>query len=111
MSVTQSQRKETLHMPSSSLIAKTTQTTRIQLTIASFIMLLLGACATTADMMDNLNKTLRSYEKAMRWGQYEAAYSFHKSETGVPISLQKNIENFRVTKYETFGEKFDEKNK
>jgi hypothetical protein len=104
-------KKERSHMPALAFIATTPQKQIpwVRLTIALFIMLLLGACATTADLMDNLNKSLRGYEKAIRWGQYEAAYSFHKWEAGAPPALPKNIENFRVTKYETFGEKFNEK--
>lgn len=85
------------------------QTLWVRLTVALFITLLLGACATTADLMDNLNKSLRGYEKAIRWAKYDAAYSFHKWEEGSQPSMPKDIENFRVTKYETFGEKFNEK--
>lgn len=70
-----------------------------RLTLLLLITLLLGACSTTRDQMDDLNKTLRGYEKAIRWAQYESAYSFHKLEGGAP-GMQENIENFRVTKYE-----------
>lgn len=80
-----------------------------RLTVALFITLLLSACATTADIMDDLNTSLRGYEKAIRWAEYEAAYSYHKWEDDIQPSIPENIDHFRVTKYETFGEKFIEK--
>lgn len=94
--------------------ALTTTTTKkqlswTQLTVAIFITLLLGACATTGDKMDDLNKALRGYEKAIRWGKYDAAYSFHKWDKGVQPTIPANMENIRVTSYETVGEKFNEK--
>ncbi|MBN4079462.1 hypothetical protein JYT26_02355 [Beggiatoa alba] len=79
----------------------------IILTIAAT--LLLGACATTADRMDDLNQTLRGYEKAIRWAKYDAVYSFHKWEDVQP-SIPADMENFRVTHFEALGEKFDPKN-
>lgn len=97
-------------MPTPALIATRTRTPWVQLTVALFIALLLSACSTTGDLMDNLNKSLRSYEKAIRWAQYDAAYSFHKWEGDAP-KMPENIENFRVTRYETFGEKFNQKDK
>lgn len=71
--------------------------------------LLLGGCATTNDTMDDLNKTLRGYEKAIRWAEYEAAYSFHKWEDDAEPSIPADIENIRVTHFETVGEKFNQK--
>jgi hypothetical protein len=103
--------KERSHMPALALIATAPQKqiSWVRLTITLLIILLLGACATTADRMDNLNKSLRGYEKAIRWGHYETAYSFHKFKEGAPSSLPENIDNFRVTKYESFGQKLNEK--
>lgn len=95
-------------MPTPALIRKNPQKFLIRVTAALFIALLLGACSTTGDLMDNLNQSLRGYEKAIRWAKYDLAYSFHKWEGEAP-SMQKDIENFRVTKYETFDEKFNEK--
>lgn len=95
-------------MPTPALITANTRALWTRLTIALCITLLLGACATTGDLMDNLNKSLRGYEKAIRWAKYDLAYSFHKWEGDAP-SMPEDIENFRVTKYETFGEKFNQK--
>ena len=93
------------------LIVTTTKRQRpwIQLTVAFLIALILGACSTTGDKMDDLNKALRGYEKAIRWGKYDAAYSFHKWPDGIQPSLPANMDNIRVTSYETVGEKFNEK--
>jgi hypothetical protein len=74
------------------------------------IALLLSACASQGDIMDGLNKTLRGYEKAVRWAEFEAVYSFHKWDDDQEASIPTNMENIRVTKYESFGQKFDQKN-
>jgi hypothetical protein len=73
--------------------------------------LLLGACATQGDLMDSLNKSLRGYEKAVRWAQFDAVYSFHKWEGDAPATLPASLKNIRVTHYETSGQKFDPKQK
>lgn len=98
-----------MSIPPLTATATQKQTPWTRLTAALCITLLLGACATTADTMDSLNTALRGYEKAVRWAEYEAAYSYHKWEGDVQPSIPKDIENFRVTKYETFGEKFNNK--
>ncbi len=74
----------------------------------SLAILLLSACATQGEMMDNLNKTLRGYEKAMRWAEFDAAYSYHKWEKDQEASLPANMENIRVTKYESSSQRFDQ---
>jgi len=71
--------------------------------------LLLGACATQGDIMDNLNTTLRAYEKAVRWGQFEDVYSYHKWQDGQQTDLPANMDNIRVTKYQSSSQKFDPK--
>jgi len=73
--------------------------------------LLLSSCATQRDIMDDLNKTLRGYEKAVRWGKFEAVYSYHKWEEDQEPEIPANMENIRVTKYEPSRQKFDKKNK
>ena len=75
------------------------------------IALVLSACATEADLMDSLNKSLRGYEKAIRWAKFDAAYSFHKWDGDAPATLPASMENIRVTNYETTGQKFDPKAK
>lgn len=75
------------------------------------VIMLLGGCATKGDMMDNLNKTLRGYEKAVRWGEFEAVYSYYKWENDEEPEIPANMENIRVTKYEPSRQKFDQKNR
>ncbi len=74
----------------------------------SLAALLLSACATQGEMMDNLNKTLRGYEKAVRWAKFDAAYSYHKWKVDQEATIPANMENIRVTKYESSGQKFDQ---
>jgi len=74
----------------------------------SLAALLLGACATQGEMMDNLNTALRSYEKAVRWAKFDAAYSFHKWGAEQEASIPANMENIRVTKYASSNQRFDQ---
>lgn len=76
----------------------------------ALISLVLGACSSTGQMMDNLNQTLRSYERAIRWANFDAAYSFHKWEEGEQPTLPANMKNIKVTRYQKSSEKFDQKN-
>ena len=77
--------------------------------IFCLIIMLLGACATTADKMDQLNSTLRAYEKALRWAKFEMAYSFHKWETEEQPSIPKHLQDIRLTHYGVGNRSFDEK--
>ncbi len=74
----------------------------------SLAALLLSACATQGEMMDDLNKTLRGYEKAVRWAKFDAVYSYHKRETDQEADIPANMENIRVTKYESSNQRFDQ---
>ncbi len=74
----------------------------------SLAALLLSACATQGEMMDDLNKTLRGYEKAVRWANFDAAYSYHKWDADQEASIPTNMENIRVTKYESSNQRFDQ---
>lgn len=73
------------------------------------LLLLPGACATTSDKMDKLNSTLKGYEKALRWGKFEAAYSFHKWDSDEQPSIPKHLKNIRLTSYGVSNRIFDEK--
>jgi hypothetical protein len=73
------------------------------------VALLLGACATSADRLDNLNRTLLAYEKAVRWAKFDIVYSFHKWDTDEQPSLPARLKNIRVTGYEVVNSRFDEK--
>lgn len=71
------------------------------------LMLLLGGCATPADDMDLLNSTLSAYGSNIRWGQYDAAYDFHRWESGARPDVPANLKNIRVTGYNVEKSKFD----
>lgn len=71
--------------------------------------LMLSACSSTGQMMDNLNQSLRSYEKAVRWANFDAAYSFHKWEDEAQPALPANMKDIKVTSYQKSNEKFNQK--
>ena len=75
-----------------------------------FIMLLmlgLYACAGISDTAYKLDSTMFAYERAMRWGDYDVAYSAHVNEKG-PLSSEerKRLNRFRVTGYTAAQAKF-----
>ena len=65
-------------------------------------MLIVSACAS----VDNSKRTItmdsatRQYERAIRWGEYEAANSFRRQSTGTPVDAA-HLKSIRVTSYET----------
>ena len=77
------------------------------------ILLMLGlfACSTMSDMAYKLDTTMFAYERALRWGDYDVAYSAHINEKG-PLTAEqrKNLKRFRLTAYKVTQSKFvDEK--
>lgn len=78
---------------------------------ASLIVLLfalaLTACATTGDRLDALQRTLAGFEKAVRWAQFDAAYSFHEWPPGAQPSLPAKLKNIRVTGYDVANLRID----
>jgi len=70
--------------------------------------LLLGGCATTADRMDRLDRTLKGYEKALRWGKFDAAYSFHKWGEDEQPSIPAHLKEVRITRYEVASRRLDQ---
>ena len=76
--------------------------------IFCFLVLTLGACATSFDKMDKLNSTLRAYEKALRWSKFDAAYSYHKWDEDEQPSIPKHLKNIRLTSYSSSSQSFKE---
>jgi len=64
----------------------------------------LAGCASLSDQMDRLNQSLLSYEKAIRWGEFDSAYAMHKEPPPVPAALK----NVRVTRYEVKERNYDQ---
>jgi hypothetical protein len=84
---------------------------KILVGFAVFLLLItLGACATTYDKMDQLNMTLRGYEKALRWAKFDMAYSFHKWDASEQPNLPAHLKNIRLTSYSASNQSFDEAN-
>ncbi len=52
------------------------------------------------DMQDSLNKTLKSYELTVRWGELSQIYSFLEPELAKTAQIQDNLQNVRTTSYE-----------
>ncbi len=78
------------------------------LTIA-LISLMLGACSSTSQLMDHLNQSLRGYERAVRWANFDLAYSFHQWDEEVQPMLPAVMKDIKITSYQTSSEKFDQK--
>lgn len=70
--------------------------------------LVLGACSTTADKQDKLERTVRGYEKALRWAKFDMAYSYFKWESGEQPVVPKDLKSIRLTTYRISNRKFDE---
>ncbi len=65
--------------------------------------LLLSACATTSARMDSLDRTLKDYDRAIRWGQFDAVYAFRKwGDEQRPVA-SKSLQNLRVTQYKVLS--------
>ena len=80
--------------------------------IITLTTMLLSACAANRlDMMEDLNRSLRGYEKAVRWAQFDAVYSFHRWQEGEEPTIPASMEKIKVTQYETSREEFDPKAK
>jgi hypothetical protein len=67
-----------------------------------FLLLLILGCASmeTGEMMSQFDETSRAYLRAIRWGEYEAAYAFKKL-TARDEELP-DFENYRTVKVTNF---------
>lgn len=59
---------------------------------------LLFSCATT-DEVEVLDASLRSYERAIRWGDFSRAKSFHKNSPELSDLERRRLKLYRVTGY------------
>jgi hypothetical protein len=71
---------------------------------------LLTACSTTGDKVDRLDQTLRAYESALRWAQFDTAYSFHKWDSAEQATVPAYLKSIRVTNYNVANRTFNEEN-
>ena len=72
--------------------------------VLSLCILLLVGCATYQGLsrLSSLESTSKAYEKAMRWGEYQLASSFIKTQgtDGQSLDLKK-LENIKITSYKS----------
>ena len=70
--------------------------------VLSLCILLLVGCATYQGLsrLSSLESTSKAYDKAMRWGEYQLASSFIKTQETDGQSLDlKKLENIKITSY------------
>jgi len=68
----------------------------------SFVVLLLTGCQTLEikSRQDSLDKTLHTYETALRWSYIHQAYSLLRPEQIKNSEIPRGLENIKVTQYE-----------
>lgn len=59
----------------------------------------LYSCAFPSDEMELLDSSARSYEKAIRWGGFARAKSFHKNAPVISDLERRRLKFYRVTGY------------
>ena len=67
---------------------------------------LLSACA-TADPIQVLGFTIRSYERSFRWGDIEGTEKFRKERTNWDEKKRKLLENISITQYDVIDSVMD----
>ena len=72
--------------------------------ILLFIALIMPACASVDDSKKTitLDSALRQYERAMRWGEFQAADSQRKQSGGAAVNTA-HLNSVRVTAYNILG--------
>ena len=59
------------------------------------------SCSLTPDAMVLLDKSTSSYERAVRWGEFNRAKSFHKNDPILSDLDRRRLKLYRVTAYDT----------
>jgi len=72
-----------------------------KLVVVFAILSSLFSCAGTQDEMQLLDSSVRSYERAIRWGEFTRAKSFHKSAPTLTDLERRRLKLYRVTGYTT----------
>ena len=72
--------------------------------LSKFVLLLtvlssLASCAVSPDPMETLDSSVRSYERAIRWGAFQRAKSFHKHSPVLSDFERRRMKLYRVTGY------------
>ena len=61
----------------------------------------LFSCAASPDEMVLLDRSIMSYERAIRWGDFTRAKSFHKNDPTLSDLERRRLKFYRVTGYST----------
>ena len=83
-----------------------TTTSRLLLSVVVLALLMTG-CATKREQHEVMRASLVAYEKALRWGNFDAAIGMHRVEGGVQTGGD-NLSQIRVTRYEALNQKLNE---
>ena len=66
--------------------------------------LLLAGCASVPEELDTLDTTLKNYEKAMLWSEYDYILSSHKGQNMSPRQHEQ-LKSIKVTNYDVLRSK------
>ncbi len=70
--------------------------------------LMLSACGVLpSDKFDSYKMSSSAYEKALRWGDFYSAYSFHKNEKPLTEKERARLKNIRVSEFEAINNIID----
>lgn len=61
----------------------------------------LFSCSLSPDAMVTLDKSIMSYERAVRWGEFTRAKSFHKDAPTLSDLERRRLKLYKVTAYKT----------
>jgi hypothetical protein len=71
----------------------------VKLVLVFTIFTSLFSCSLSPDAMETLDKSTRSYERAIRWGEFTRAKSFHKNTPILSDLERRRLKFYRVTGY------------
>ena len=71
----------------------------LNLILVLFILPILYSCSFTPEEIEMLDKSVRSYERAIRWGDFVRAKSFHKSDPTLHDIERRRLKLYRVSGY------------
>ena len=72
--------------------------------ITLLISVMLGACASVPEELEILDNTLKNYEKAMLWGEYNYILTSHKGDKITSYQREK-LKSIKVTSYDVLRSK------
>ena len=70
-----------------------------KLTLVFFIFTSLFSCSITPDELEMLDKSVRSYERAIRWGDFILAKSFHKTNPTLHSIERRRLKLYKISGY------------